>query len=200
MMSKRVSIPVLVLVSLGVFLSHVSWREKDNGYVVVVDEREHDVLGMAQQQWVQLKRNCTRISTFIAPSTQAQIEPAAQASNEPWKGPHAGPQTSQQAVHHAVQQAVRSYSPPHSSSARVLKLWATEQWALAELAFDGLLPAVVLFKLSGEQAEIVPNAIWSGDTRPWLAVPLIRRYLKEQEPQAPAELLDCFGPLIQFQN
>ena len=171
-MSKRVSIYVLLLVSLGVFLSHVSVRKKDNGYVVAVDERELDVLGMAQQQWVQLRRNCTRVST----------------------------QPMHHAVRQTVQQAVQAYSPPHSSSARVLNLWSTEQWALAELAFDGLLPAVVLFKLNDGQAEIIPNAIWSGDTRPWLAVPLIRRYIKEKEPQAPAELLDCFGPLNQFQN
>lgn len=55
-------------------------------------------------------------------------------------------------------------------------------------------------KLKDGQPEIVPNAVWSGDTRPWVAAPLIRRYLLEKEPQAPADLLNCFGPLSHFQN
>ncbi len=165
-MSKRVSLYVLLLVTLGVLLSHLSVRQKDNGYLLVVTESEVDVLGMAHEEWVRMTRQCDKVSKLDAASTQ----------------------------HQKILQSIQTYSPPQSGSANVVSLLTTDTWALAEVEFKELLPAVVLLELSDGQPTIVSQGIWSGMTRPWLAAPHIRAYLSRQAPHVPDTLLDCFDP------
>jgi hypothetical protein len=63
-----------------------------------------------------------------------------------------------------------------------------------EVESDVLLPAVVALKQSNGEFTIIPNAIWSGYTQPWVAAPFIRDYLSRQAPDMPADLLACFTP------
>ena len=73
-------------------------------------------------------------------------------------------------------------------------MWTLGEWTLAEVEFEALLPAVVtLQKISNEQ-KIVPRGIWSGYTKPLMAAPLIRTYLKTQVPEVPVKLLNCLIP------
>jgi len=166
-MPRKISIYVLLLVTLGVFLNHFSVSQKENGWLLVVDGREVDALGMAQEKWGKLTRSCERV-------TQVPI-------------------SSQQ--HSDIQKLIQAYSPPHSESAHIVGLLKKGSWFLAAVEFKELLPAVVLIDQSNGPARIIPNAIWSGETHPWLAGPVIRRYLASKAPQAPLELLKCYDPL-----
>ncbi len=166
MMHRRASIYLLLLVMAGVFFNHVSLRHEDNGYLLVIDEREIDIIGLAHERWVRLRRNCEGVSSLGAESPQ----------------------------HERVKQLIQAYSPPSSASAQITSLVSTQAWALAEVEFKELLPAVVLIKFSEGEPSIVPHAIWSGYTSPWRAAPHVRAYMATQAPQAPAELLDCFEP------
>ena len=165
-MNKRVSLTVLLCVTLGVTGSHLSWVERDNGHLLLVDAREVDVLGQAENQWVRLRRSCAGV---------AQLSP-------------------HDAGFQQAQAVIQAYSPPHSQSARLAGVWTAGDWTLAEVEFTQLLPAVVLIHTTGTRAEIIPNAVWSGYTQPWMAAPYIRRYLGTQAPGVPARLLVCFEP------
>jgi hypothetical protein len=94
----------------------------------------------------------------------------------------------------AVQNAIESYSPPQSQSAQIASIWTLGEWTLAEVEFDALLPAVVTLQINNHEHKIVPRGIWSGHTKPWMAAPLIRTYLKAQVPEVPSKLLNCFDP------
>lgn len=158
---------VLFLVIVGVFLSHVSFSQKENGWLLIVDGREVDALGMAQEKWVKLIRKCEQVK---------QIDP-------------------QSVQRLAIQKLIQEYSPPSSESAHIVSLLTTQNWFLAEVESKELLPAVVMLDTSEGEPRIVPNAIWSGETHPWLAAPFIRKYLSSKAPQSPAQLLECFDPL-----
>jgi len=163
-MPKKISIYVLMLVMLGVFLNHFSVTQKENGWLLNIDGREVDAIGMAQEKWVKLTRHCERIT---------QLDSTAQQ-------------------HLAIQKLIQAYSPPHSESAQIVSLLSAGEWSLAEVQFKDLLPAVVLIQDRDGQLGIVPNAIWSGETHPWLAAPFIRQYISLRAPQAPKALLECF--------
>jgi hypothetical protein len=166
-MKKKVAWTMLVLVLLGVVASHVSWEEKDNGYLLVLDGREVDFLGQLGNVGNRVRRNCERVS-FLSP---------------------------QDPRYEDVKTTIQAYSPPQSGSAKLAGVWATGDWRLAEVEFDQLLPAVVLMHSQNGTNTIVPNAVWSGYTQPWKAAPHIRRYLALQGgASVPTDLYDCFEP------
>ena len=167
-MPKRISIYVLILVSLGVFLNHFSVAQKDNGYLLVIDGREVDALGMVQDKWVRLTRQCERISN---PDTSSQ-------------------------QYLEILKTIKTNSPPSSDTAQIVSLSTTGEWSLAQVRFKTLLPAVVLIQELEGSPRIVQNAIWSGQTHPWQAGPYIRQYIAKQEPKVPKALLECFDPLV----
>ena len=165
-MKKKVALPLLAIVLIGVIASHISFKSADHSHLMVVDGIEIDVLGKIQNQWMAYTQNCDGVSQ-----------------------PQAGQESFQ-----AVQIAIQSYSPPQSQSAQIASMWTLGEWTLAEVEFEALLPAVVtLQKISNEQ-KIVPRGIWSGYTKPWMAAPLIRTYLKTQVPEVPFKLLNCLIP------
>lgn len=165
-MNKRVSLTVLLCVTLGVMASHVSWVEKDNGHLLLVDAREVDVLGHAENQWVRMRRSCAGVA-----------------------------QLSQQEVgFKQAQEVIQAYSPPNSHSAHLTSVWTLGDWTLAEVEFTELLPAVVPIHTTGTHSVIVPDAVWSGYTKPWMAAPHIRRYVGAHATGIPTRLLDCFEP------
>ena len=158
---------VLLIVIVGVMLNHFSFSQKENGWLLNVDGREIDAIGMAQEKWVKLTRNCSQVKQLEAKSDS----------------------------YLAVQKLIQEYSPPSSESAHIIKLLTLQDWYLAEVEFKELLPAVVLMDTDKGQPRMVPHAIWSGETHPWLAAPFIRKYLISKAPQSPRQLLTCFDPL-----
>jgi len=169
-MTKRASFYLLLIVGLGVLLNHMSWREKDHGYVWVVDEQEIDVLGIVHDKWNKLTRNCEHV-THIPPKSAQYL---------------------------AIEQLIQNYSPPGSNSAQIRSLWSLQNWALAEVEFEDLLPAVVLLQPAKGEPLILSHAIWSGYTSPWEPAPFIRNYLSTQAPDAPPPLIECFDPKTRF--
>ena len=166
-MKKKVAWTVLGLVLLGVVASHVSWEKKDNGYLLVIDGRDVDLLGKLRNDWNRAQRSCERV-LFL---------------------------TAQDPRYEEVKATIQAYSPPQSNSAKLAGVWAAGDWRLAEAEFDQLLPAVVLMHVVNDAPVIVPHAVWSGYTQPWKAAPHIRRYLALQGGDSvPTDLYDCFEP------
>lgn len=87
-------------------------------------------------------------------------------------------------------QAVRAFSPPDSQSAHWVSVQQQGDWLLAQLRFERLHDAVVLLHAPAFKPDI--QAVWSGFTHPHQPESWIRRHLRAQAPQAPADLLDCF--------
>jgi hypothetical protein len=165
-MKKKVALPLLAIVFAGVIASHISFKAADHSYLMVIDGLEIDILGKIQNLWLAHTQNCMGVS-------------------QPQDG---------QANFQAVLKTIQSYSPPQSQTARIAGVWTLDKWTLAEVEFEALLPAVVTFQTTDSEAKILPKGIWSGHTKPWLAAPLIRSYLKTQVPEIPSQLINCFDP------
>ena len=165
-MKKQVSITLLCLSLLVVTSIHVDLKHGENGKLLVLGEHPIDVVGIARNQWNNLTRNCDSVQKL----------------------------SSDQATYKLAKGLVQSYSPPSSESAQIASAWSIDGWILAEVEFNELFPAVVLIKNTGANAYIVPQAVWSGYTKPWKAAPHIRQYLARQAKEMPIELLNCFDP------
>jgi hypothetical protein len=165
-MKKRVALPLLLLVLVGVIASHLGIKSADNSHLLVVDGREIDVLGKIQNQWVAATTSCQSV---------AQLH----VSDPPYA---------------EVAKLIQSYSPPSSQSAQIASLWTMGAWTLAEVEFKDLVPSVVALQTLNGKPQILPRAIWSGYTRPWVAAPFIRHYLATRAPEIPITLLNCFKP------
>ena len=168
-MHPRVSIPLLALVICGVLLTHIHVVRTENGNLLSIDGREVDVLGEIKNHWVALNRNCKDVTVVNA----------------------------DKAAYRQAQDLIRAYSPPNSQSAKIASAWSSDRWLLMEVEFDDLLPAVVTLKETNGEFTIVPHAVWSGYTHPWVAAPFIRDYLYRQAPDMPSALLTCFTPQSQ---
>ncbi len=165
-MKKKVALPLLAIVLTGVIASHLSFKTADHSYLMVLDGIEIDVLGKIQNQWLSQTQNCEGVLQLQAGQANFQ----------------------------AIQSTIQSYSPPQSHSAKIASIWTLGEWVLAEVKFEALLPAVVTLQTDNNEQKIVPRGIWSGHTKPWMAAPLIRTYLKTQVPEVPSKLLNCFAP------
>lgn len=161
---KRHVAAVLLAVTVAVVVDlHVDWRQADNGTLLRVGEQDLDVKGQARQAWTRLTRRCAEVRMLAADDAR-------------WTASLA---------------AIRHYSPPDSLTARITVLSQQGEWLLAQVESDRLLPAVVTLKSQGPGAALVPQGVWSGNTAPWLATPLIRDYLVRQVPGLPRALVDC---------
>jgi hypothetical protein len=138
----------------------------DNGTLLSIDGRKVDVLGELKNAWVSQTRNCKDVTQVNADG----------------------------AVYRQALSLIQAYSPPSSHSAKIASAWSSGPWLVVEVEFETLLPAVVTLKASNGEFTIVPNAIWSGYTQPWVAAPFIRDYLSRQAPDMPADLVKCFTP------
>jgi hypothetical protein len=165
-MHPRVSLPLLALVICGVLLAHIHVVPTENGTLLSIDGRKVDVLGEIKNHWVTQTRNCKDV-TVVSPDM---------------------------VVYRQAQSLIQAYSPPSSQSAKIASAWSSGSWLLIEVEFDVLLPAVVTLKATSGEFTIVPNAIWSGYTQPWVAAPFIRDYLSRQAPDMPLDLVECFTP------
>ncbi|MGV0960349.1 MAG: hypothetical protein ACOYB1_10975 [Limnohabitans sp.] len=167
-MKRHVALSVLALTALWVGLSHLQWMPTDNGHLLAIDGRAVDAQGWLADTVNRLQRDCTSVH----------------ALNE------------QDVLFGQALAAVQAYSPPASRSARLQAAWRAGPWLLVEAQFETLLSSVVLLRDVAGQVQIEPLGIWSGQTHPWRAAPLIRAYLARQVPTAPPALLACFEPQL----
>jgi hypothetical protein len=165
-MNRRAAALYLGLTIIGIVFSHVSIEHEDNGYLVNIDGRRYDVAGSISDFKSRATSNCTQLHLPVPQSPE----------------------------YIATMAAIRAFSPPDSASAKIASLIRHDDWLLAEVEFDTLLPAVVLLRQEKDSVKIQERAIWSGTTQPWKAAPLIRNYISHQAPEAPASLFSCFTP------
>jgi len=165
-MKPRLAIALLLATVIGITLSHLQVKKLDHGFLLEVDGRPVDVQGRWAEAVNDWRRDCASVDTW--PAQDARLAGALRA--------------------------LQAESPPASHSARIVAAWGSGPWLLIQAEFDELLPAVVLMKLHGDDWRVVPRGVWSGQTHPWRPGPLIRSYLQQQVPLAPAALLACFEP------
>jgi len=164
--NRRISLLVLWVVLMAVIANHLSVKSTPNGPLLVIDEREIDLLGEMNIRWTAMITDCSPVST---------LEP-------------------KDALYQQALKAVQDYSPPQSQKAHLVGVWQQDSWLLVEAQFDELLPSVVPLKSTGGDLSIVPQAVWSGYTAPWKATPFIRQYINKQAPELPSALINCFKP------
>ena len=163
-MKKKISITLLVLFIPLVILTHVSWSEKDNGLMFNVDGRDVDFIGIMKDKWRKTTNSCKTVKQLASEDPKLRM----------------------------VKTAIQSYSPPDSMHIKVIYVWTSGTWAVAEVEFEKLLPAVVPVKNLDTTATVVGDAIWSGQTVPWKSGPFIRDYLGQKSSDTPKDLLNCF--------
>lgn len=164
-MRRHVGLIVLCVLLIGLTLKNVRVQPQDQGWLLNVYESTLDVNGFAADQWVQLQR------LFIhCPALKIQDEHTTSA----------------------LLKTIKEYSPPDSMSARFLWLGVTQDWAVAEVEFDKLSPAVIVLRQQRNGWQIPDTGIWSGTTHPWRASPLIREFLGSRNPDVPSQLLRCW--------
>lgn len=163
-MNKKISVTLLVLFIPLVILTHVSWSEKDNGLMFNVDGRDVDFIGIMKDKWRMMTYSCKTVKQLANEDPKLRM----------------------------VKTAIQSYSPPDSMHIKVIYVWTSGTWAVAEVEFEKLLPAVVPVKNLDTTATVVGDAIWSGQTVPWKSGPFIRAYLGQKSSDTPKDLLNCF--------
>lgn len=162
-MPRRVGLVVLVILWLVLIAQHVRVQHQDHGWLLNVYESKLDVKGFFADQWIRVER-----LKHQCPALQTDTLPEQ------------------------LLQAIHQYSPPDSASAKVMWLGEMGDWALAEVAFERLNPAVILLHYDAQAWHISPSGIWSGHTHPWRPSPLIRQFLAVRNPQAPMALWLCW--------
>jgi hypothetical protein len=164
-MRRRVGLVVLLGLSVGLLTQHVRVEQHDHGWLLNIYESQVDVQGHLSDSW-------SRVNRLTRPCQTLQTVPISTQS--------------------PLLQAIQLYSPPDSQSAHLLQVALHGPWALAEVSFDKLSPAVVLLKQTDGVWRIPETGVWSGTTHPWRASPFIRSYLLSRNPSAPTDLLLCW--------
>jgi len=161
---KRHVAAILVLVTSAMVIdSHVDWERLDGRRLLAVSGQRFDVHGWAAEQALAWRRDCSQLTPL------PMDNPAADR----------------------VLAVIRQHSLPDSQSARGLQIRLLGEWAVAEVTFDTLKPALVVLRLQGGQWRVQDRAVWSGSTAPWNSAHFVRRYLRQQAPDLPQALLDC---------
>jgi len=163
-MKRSISLLVLAMVSCGVILNHLSITQAEQGTLLVVDGKPFDVIGAWSDRWTRWTARCDKVERL----------------------------TPEHTIYKASLENIKNYSPPASEHMQVASVWAQSDWALVEVEFKDLLPALVVLQKTQGQWQILPKAIWSGYTAPWKAAPFVRHYITTQAPELPRELSNCF--------
>ena len=165
-MKKKASVALLFLTLVAVLFLHIELVTTENGALLVVDNQEFDFIGSINNQWNRHTRSCNSVKRLLPSEAKYQL----------------------------AQSLIENYSPPHSKFAMIASAWTAEEWILVEVEFTDLLPAVVLIQTKEHESFIVPNATWSGYTKPWKSAPYIRKYISNIGNGMPPSLTNCFDP------
>lgn len=168
-MKKKAPVALLFATLVAVFFLHIELSTTENGTLLIVDNQEFDFMGSINIQWNRYTRSCNSVNRLLPSEEKYQI----------------------------AQSLIENYSPPHSKFATIASAWSVDAWTLVEVEFTDLLPAVVLIQNTDNQHFIVPNAVWSGYTKPWKSAPFIRKYVSNNAPGMPPALTNCFEPQSQ---
>ena len=163
-MNKNVYVALIFILTPMIVLSHIDWSKTDDGWLFNVDGRDVDFAGIIQEKWRKASTSCRSVTELEKSDSR----------------------------HKDIRFLIQSYSPPDSTQITEIHVWNSGDWAVAEVEFEKLLPAVITLKAIDKNPAIVEDAIWSGLTKPWVAGPFIRSYLSKSKNQAPRVLLDCF--------
>ena len=165
-MRNKAFLPLLVLVLMGVVLSHFNLKTDENGTLLLLDNRPIDIKGEWRDNWTRWTTDCSGVRV---------LDPVDREYQD-------------------AKLLIQAYSPPSSASVKLSSVIIYQDWMLAEAEFEDLLPSVVLIQTSPLPMTIISNAVWSGYTQPWKAAPYIRQYISHQAPQAPNQITNCFYP------
>ena len=168
-MKKKASVALLFVTLVAVLFLHIELMTTENGALLVVDNQEFDFIGSINNQWNRHTRSCNSVKRLLPAEAKYQL----------------------------AQSLIENYSPPHSKFAMIASAWTAEEWILVEVEFTDLLPAVVLIQTKEHDSFIVPNAVWSGYTKPWKSAPYIRKYISNNGNGMPPSLTNCFDPQSQ---
>ena len=164
---KNKALPIFLLIAIiGVMSTHLEWTNTDNGHLLSIDGRGIDVFGNLNNLATKISRDCRNVE---------KIDKNDQLFSK-------------------INDVIKEYSPPDSASVKIASLIQSGGWALAEVEFDSLLPAVVLLSTKEITPSIIANGIWSGYTKPFESAPYIRKYIGGQVGVVPPNLLNCFEP------
>lgn len=168
-MNKKAQLALLLSTLIAVLFLHIEWVTNENGTLLVVDNQEIDLIGSIKNQWNRTTRRCSSVTRLLP----------------------------QEEKYQKAKFLIENYSPPQSKFATIASAWSADRWTLVEVEFTDLLPAVVIIQTKGDQQLIVPNAVWSGYTKPWKSAPYIRKYISSNAPDMPPALTNCFEPQSQ---
>jgi hypothetical protein len=169
-MKRKTAALLLTVVMIAVVDSHVDWTSVDGKSLLNINGQAMDPVGWFRDKTQNIRHDCKAYGS-------AQL---------------------QSPVGRSVMAAVARHSPPDSAHARWHQARQDANWLIAELSFERLSPAVVLFQRQGDDWHIHPKAIWSGSTEPWFPSTRIRDHLMQQAPEAPQGLIACFTPEQDF--
>jgi len=145
--------------------SHVDWVRQDGRPLLEINGQRWDLNGWVTEQLRHARRDCTAVISWPADSPTAR----------------------------AVLPVIQQHSLPDSQSARWLQLLQSGDWSVAEVDFDTLKPTLVVLRLQAGQWRVQDQAVWSGSTAPWHSGDFVRRYLRQQAPDLPQDLLACLS-------
>lgn len=168
-MKKKAPIALLLATLIAVLFLHIELTATSNGTLFVVDNQEIDFVGSINNQWNRYTRSCKSVTRLSPSEEKYQI----------------------------AQSLIENYSPPQSKFATIASAWSADAWTLVEVEFTDLLPAVVLIQNKENQHFVVPNAVWSGYTKPWKSASHIRKYISSHATGMPPALTNCFDPQSQ---
>lgn len=174
----------------------MGFETRDDAWLLKVAGQPVDLRGRVAVAWQNAWRDCSAVRRYPAQG----VTPT----------PH---------LADAIE-ALREFSPPDSRSARVLRVdeWTVQDaspmqdgpgelkstgaaaptWFALQAQFDALEAVVVLVRQGAHGAQVVPEGVWSGTTRPWDPAWRIRRFLTQRVDDAPRPLLACLDPLEVF--
>jgi hypothetical protein len=164
-MKRHVAAVVALLTTLLVLDSHVDKVQLDGRPLLEINGQQWDLHGWASEQMRRARRDCASVTTWPADSPSTR----------------------------AVLSVIQQHSPPDSLSARWLQWLQMGNWGVAELEFDTLKPTLVVLRLQDGLWRVQDQAVWSGSTAPWHSGDFVRRYLRQQAPDLPQDLLDCLS-------
>ena len=96
-MNKKLSVILFLLFVPVVILTHVSWSQKDNGWMFNVDGRDVDFIGIMKDKWRMTTNSCKTVKQLDSEDPKLKI----------------------------IKTAIQSFSPPDSIPIKVIYVWTS---------------------------------------------------------------------------
>jgi hypothetical protein len=171
---RAMKIPALLACGVAVFAAGAVWLQShverfDDSFVLVLENQPHDVIGMADNWWTHVSRQCSQVHTVPVSSLD-------------WL---------------AVRGVLSDEAQFQYSEATPLTVMRQGAWYMVEVELSALEPAIVLMEHKEGGFDVHDDAAWSGAAGPLMPGPLIRGYFQKHFSEAPDALIDCFEPALE---